>query len=235
MRSNYLSAVMFSLLALPLVACGGDDGGGTVIVPDAKVFMDAPPDNTAPCTAPATIPALRIGMEGMPISANWIVDDQQLGGVIFRIASYLPNDMENAMIIIIPRPEEGFDPIEYPFDPDPNSTALSAFAFMQANINQQTMMAERILWASSGSMTFSQIGSAQGAAITGVISMTNFREVDPDANFADVPGGCTSSLTSLNFYGTQMTGVGFAPTEGEMTPAKALELLKVNALPMMNK
>lgn len=51
MRSNYLSAVLFSLVALPLIACGGDDdGGGGVIVPDAKVFMDAAPDAASLCS-----------------------------------------------------------------------------------------------------------------------------------------------------------------------------------------
>ena len=51
MRSNYLSAVLFSFVALPLVACGGDDdGGGMVIVPDAKVFMDAAPDAASLCS-----------------------------------------------------------------------------------------------------------------------------------------------------------------------------------------
>lgn len=50
MRSNYLSAVLFSLVALPLVACGGDDDGGGVIVPDAKVFMDAAPDAASLCS-----------------------------------------------------------------------------------------------------------------------------------------------------------------------------------------
>lgn len=51
MHSNYLSAVLCSLLALPLVACGGDDnGGGMVNVPDAKVFMDAAPDAASLCS-----------------------------------------------------------------------------------------------------------------------------------------------------------------------------------------
>ena len=43
-----------------LAACG-DDGGGKIKVPDAKVFNDAPPDAPNLCTAEASYPTPSFG------------------------------------------------------------------------------------------------------------------------------------------------------------------------------
>lgn len=48
MRLNHLSVVLFFGLSAALVACGGDDGGGGVTVPDASI--DAAPDAPAALT-----------------------------------------------------------------------------------------------------------------------------------------------------------------------------------------
>lgn len=212
MRLTRFSAVLFTVAIPTLVACGGDDGT-SIKIPDAKVFQDAPIDVSTACSAPAMIPGGgSIGTMAMPAarqSGDWIEADTD-GNIAFELA-FRPSssDMQNVLVFVVPKPEQGpFTAMAYPLDPDPMSTDPdNAFAYMQANIDVNAGTVGRVLFASSGSITFSAIGQNANDLITGTLSAVNFREIDLNTA-ADVPGGCTSMLgADVEFFLKQSSTV----------------------------
>jgi hypothetical protein len=211
MRLIRSSVVLTTLLAVPLVACGGDDGG-KVIVPDAKVFMDAPPDTMLPCAVPMTLPGGSLGSDAMRQSANWI--RKNMAGTVTFFGVTIPLDQAQTNLVTLVAIKQGASWTTnqaITFDPDPNSSAGQAFAFIDENYNQTSMTSDRTYWASTGTITFTEIAQTAGAKITFNTAAANFREVDD--NGADVAGGCTSMLGALTAYLTQMTAVAFQPPQ----------------------
>lgn len=214
MRLTRFSAVLFTVAIPTLVACGGDDGPG-IKIPDAKVFQDAPIDVSTACSAPAMIPGGgSIGTEAAPAarsSGDWIEKDATTGAIAFELA-FRPSssDMQNVLVFVVPKPEQGpFTATAYPLDGNPNSTDPdNAFAYMQANIDINAGTVGRLLFASSGTITFSQFNNTNGGNIFGTLSAVNFREIERQAPFGDVAGGCTSMLgADVKFYLKQTTAV----------------------------
>lgn len=210
MRSNHLSVVLFSLVALPLVACGGDDdGGGKVVIPDAKVFMDAPPP-PPPCLLESSYPAFTLPSQGRATN-DWIrvgTSGPLQGVTYFGITIILDDPGLTDVTFIVPKPGVGWDlDVPYAFVTDPNATQAEAISF--AGENDAAGNPTRTLWPSNGTITFSEIGQNQGDNVTVTVSATNYREVDDDGN--DVPNGCTTSFGGITMNLTQATTVALAP------------------------
>jgi hypothetical protein len=212
MRLICRSALFAAFLALPLIACGGDDGGG-VIVPDAKVFMDAPPDTVAACAIAAMNPGGTAGSDTMRQSANWIRKLTN-GTIVFSVSFPIDATMKNyATFGAIKTGATWTKGTPINFDTNPTSTMPAAFAYMDENLDTMTGNSTRTLWASSGSITFTDIDeTTSGAKITFSTTAANFREVDGMTG-AEVAGGCTSQLGAVTAYLTQMTKVAFVPPQ----------------------
>ena len=69
-----------SLMVTAAAACGGDDGG-VMVMPDAKVYMDAAVDSPAACIVPSSIPGGAIGTTAMPRAGNYMY--KTMGGAVF--------------------------------------------------------------------------------------------------------------------------------------------------------
>lgn len=202
MRLNHFSAVIFTVATATLAACGGDDGGTMVTIPDAKVFMDAPP--VVECSAPANFGMGTLGSMGTPATrqtGDWIGADpfEAITGEVFTLVTGFTGDDANTLIFQVPKPEGGaWAPGTFNFETDPQAmTVPPALSFVQANIVGNTV--GRVLWPSAGSITFTQVGSTANSNIFGTVNMTSWVEIDVDT-FMVVPGGCMSSITKLDFF-----------------------------------
>ena len=198
--------------ALAVAGCGGDgDGGKVMVMPDAKVFMDAPPVTTPPCVTPASIPALGIGMMNMPANGPFIAKTMN-GQVFFGLAFFMDQAKKTAMTIIVVKPGTVANPMPfqtntpYANNPDPNATMPAALAFIEDGLDAMGNNPVHTLWASSGATTFTAIGQMANNPINGSMNATNFREIDGMTG-ADIAGGCTASAAGVQFYLTQMTTV----------------------------
>jgi hypothetical protein len=206
------SAIALALFSTSLIACGGDDGGGNnTPMPDAKVFMDAAPDMMAACALPATFAGNTAGSDASRQSMNWISKNAQMV-TAFRIL--LPLDMTQKNFVQFVATKQGASwtvntPIN--FEPDPTKMATAgAYAMVAENLNLMTGTADKLYWASSGSITFTEIAQTANAKITFTTTPANFRQVNPMGG-ADIPGGCTTMVGIWQVFLRQMDLVALVP------------------------
>ena len=205
------------LLAAVAVGCGGDDGN-KVHVPDAKVFQDAPAsmvDAPPPCVTPASIGQLMIGTSTMPATFSGTqpapISKTSGGIVFFGLGFYMDQAKKTAMTLIVPKPANGFQTnTMYTYDPDYNSQAPAALAYIEDGLDSTGMTSAHLLYASTGSIKFTAIGQTQGASVNGTAAMATFREID-DTTGADIAGGCTTTSAGVSFFTTQNVAVAFVP------------------------
>jgi hypothetical protein len=153
---------------------------------------------------------LSLGTMAMPAPAgdyfDTVTNGPDAGKVLFILGAGLPGSMTgavDALFIEVIKPAAGFATgTAYNFNTDPNAATYVAASYILEDVNSQAMSYTRIMYASSGSVTFSMIGENNGAAIRGTVPATNFREVN-EMTGADVAGGCTVSLASLAFFTSQ--------------------------------
>lgn len=205
MRLTRSSVILGSLLCLPLVACGGDDGdgGGGNNTPDAKVFMDAAPDMASACAIPANVPGATLGSDTDRSSMAWISKSGNTTNFLMSIA--IDSSGKNLLQISVDKPGDTWPTTPLTFETTPSNTA-HVYAIIGENV--VNMMPEKLYWVSSGSITFSEIGETMGAKITFSTTDSNFREINTMG--ADVPGGCTISVGALQVFLEQSTAVQVA-------------------------
>lgn len=223
MYSICRSVAFVALASLPLIACGGDDdgGGGGVTVPDAKVFMDAPPMQST-CLIPASIPGGALGSDTMRQSADWI--GVSMGKTRFAVSIPIDQEMKHWFnLVVFKNGADWTRNTAIPFTTDPTAQTAQAVAYLEENYNDTTMKADRLLWASSGSITFTDIDQTANAKITFSTSAANFREIDQTTG-ADVAGGCTSMAAAVQVFLTQKTAVTDPQTATVTLPAGAARL-----------
>jgi len=222
-------------ISLFTVACSSDD---QPVLPDSKVYMDAPID-TVPACGIAPLPSLALGTMAAPyqtceamgqpeMPCNWF-GALTMGGMekYFNIGGGLPMsltmDTDSINDILIVRVFEATSGqafktgTAYNFETVPPTTiAGSAIAFIAEDVNASGQ-ALRYYWASGGTITIQNIDKTTGSIINGTISATNMREINLMTG-ADVPGGCTTSLAGLSFYLKQeTTAARVAPNATSLT------------------
>lgn len=236
-KISFLSAAL-----IVVVGCGGDDPKIRVTV-DAKVWNDAPPPPE--CAVPKTgwSLGLSLGSTSMPISyamggMGWFQTPTMgvfSGKPIFTMGAGLPSSTASArdiFVLEVAKPGGGFATgTAYVNDPDPNSTAPIADAYILGDVDTSSGDFTTLYWASSGSTTFTTISEAPDAKVEGNATSLNFREIDDMNN--DVAMGCTTKLGRLSFYlvnTESTTATGKAPNLQMLTPEETQRLLdKVHA------
>jgi hypothetical protein len=155
------------------------------------------------------------GSDTMRQSADWI-RKTSAGLYVFSVSFPIDASMKNyATFGAIRQGTAWTTGTAISFDTNPTSTMPMAFAFMDENLDLMSGNSTRTLWASSGSITFTEIAQTAGAKITFSTTAANFREVDGTSG-ADVAGGCTSQLGAITAYLSQKTAVAFVPpTDGD--------------------
>jgi hypothetical protein len=195
---------LFLLLAVPLVACGDDDGT-KITVPDAKVFMDAAIDAPPACSVDESLGMLAVGSMQMRRMGDWFdvaTSGPDQGKTYFYTVAVAPTSTQtaiDAVLVEYVKPASGFvtgSPLN--FITDPTSSAAGPVAYVFGDLNPQAETLAHFYWASNGSMTLQNIGETNGSLITGSVSQTNFRQIN-EMTGADVPGGCTTSMTGMTF------------------------------------
>ena len=217
------------------IGCGGGDSKPKL--PDAKVFMDAAIDAAPVCTADAMLGNLNL-MNTMPNDYFIIpmAGQANAGMKTLLIGGRLPSSTAAGADILafeVVRPAAGYQTgTAYTF-----ATALSnmypAAAYVLGDLTQTDYA--QLYWASSGSVTFTAVGEANGTTISGMVTAVNFREMN-EMTSQEVPGGCTSSLGGLMFsvvhmdmpFNAEETEEGHGLTAGERAQViKAIEKIKL--------
>lgn len=195
------------------IGCGGG-GGKKAIVVDAMI--DSPTiDAPAACAVMASLGNLNLGnamaMPPMAVTSDWIDTDRMgslTGRTVLSIGGRLPSSTASLLDVLIVdyvKPQAGNFLTNTPvnFDPDPAAAPPVAFSYVFGDFDTAAMTIQNFYYASTGSITLTAVGEADGSTISGSVAATNYREID-DMN-VDVPAGCTTSLGGLGFYLTQMT------------------------------
>ncbi len=215
MHLTRCSVILGSILSLPLIACGGDDGGGGGGggTPDAKVFMDAAPDTAAACAVPASFAGGTLGSDAMRQSDDWIKKTTQNQQTITYFTVSIPVDMtqKNFLTLVAIKGTDWTIGTPINFATSPTQQGASALAYIDENLNLSDGSSDRTLWASSGSITFTEIAQTAGSKITFSTTAANFREIDDQG--ADVPGGCTSMAGAVQVFLQQKTTVNLLPPD----------------------
>jgi hypothetical protein len=237
MRTQLFVVLAGSLLA----ACGGGDGSSQ---PDAKVYMDAAIDAPPVCAVVLPSGTVPIGTTAMRASGNWFqmpTSGPLMGKTVFFIGVGLPGSTAASADVLafqVIKPTGGFTtntPIN--FEADPTMNTAPAAAYVMADYNSSTKTAAQLMWASSGSITLTAIGQANGNMISGSVAATNYREINQMTG-ADVAGGCTLHLDGVSFALTQMSSPAapenpaseaYQPTPADMA-AIASEIGRLSAL-----
>lgn len=154
-----------------------------------------------------SIASLTLGSVAMPVTYNWFTMPTQgpwIGKTVFTIEANLSAVSDDALYIHVVKPDAGQFLTSTAINFDPSPTALMvADSYILEDRNPQTMLYTRILYANTGSITFTDIGENSDDLINGTVAVTNYREID-EISGADVDGGCTTVLGGLTFYLKQM-------------------------------
>ena len=188
-----------SIVLAGLIGCGG--GGGSKS-PDSKIFLDAPIDAAPACGVMDSLGGLNL-VSTMP--QDYIDTDRMgslAGRTVLSIGGRLPSSTQaliDVLIVDYVKPTAGGFVLNNAinFDPNPAAAPYVAASYVFGDFDSAAMTIQNFYYASTGSITVTAVGETSGAAIKGMVAATNYREVD-DQN-ADVPGGCTTSLTGLMF------------------------------------
>ncbi len=195
---------LLPVLFVPAIACGG--GGSPMPVPLDTQPVDSPPIVETLC--PETGLGGAIGDDtthagpgcgqGGATPCDWYSPETMganTGSNKLQFAAGLPDGSGSDILIV--QAIAPFTPnVAVNFITDAASAAsYKAASFMLNNTASGT--AERLLFASSGSITLTQTNEAMGGLTKGSVTATNYREVD-DAGL-EVAGGCTSTVTGLTF------------------------------------
>ena len=231
MRNSMLGCSFF--FAAAMIGCGGDDDGGMITpMPDAKVFMDAGVDSAPLCGTMSAAQPLGLGTMQMPRAGDYIevpTTGPQMGKTVFVLGAGLPGSTMtaiDALFIEVVKPGASWQPTNQAinFDTNAASTTYVAASYIIEDLNQGPPVSyARVLWASSGSVTFTSINDTQGALINGQAAATNFREIN-EMTGADVAGGCTASHAGLGFFLQHMNAMArsefpsFSDGAIELTP-----------------
>jgi hypothetical protein len=222
-----------SILLAALVGCGGGGGSNK---PDAKIFLDAPIDAPPMCAVMASLGGLTLAGPGTPPTAlmsDWVDTDRMgslTGRTVISIGGRLPSStaaLIDVLIVDYVKPTTGGYVLNTPIDMDPNPAAAS---YVFGDFDSSAMTIQNFYYASSGNITFMQAGDVNGAMIVGMQGATNYREID-EMN-ADVPGGCVTALTALNFNLVHQDAAFQAgqSAPGGLVPLTADEWKSVNAM-----
>jgi hypothetical protein len=228
-----------SILLAALVGCGGGGGSNK---PDAKIFLDAPIDAPPMCAVMASLGGLTLaggmGMPPPPLMSDWVDTDRMgslTGRTVISIGGRLPSStaaLIDVLIVDYVKPLTGGYLLNTPINMDPNPAAAPyvAASYVFGDFDSSAMTIQNFYYASSGTITFTQAGDVNGAMIVGMQGATNYREID-EMN-ADVPGGCTTSLTALNFTLVHQDAAFQAgqSAPGGLVPLTADEWKSVNAM-----
>jgi hypothetical protein len=195
-----------SILLAALVGCGGGGGSNK---PDAKIFLDAPIDAPPMCAVMNALGTLTLaggtGTPPPPLMSDWVDTDRMgslTGRTVISIGGRLPSStaaLIDVLIVDYVKPTTGGYVLNSPImlDPNPAAAPYVAASYVFGDFDSSAMTIQNFYYASSGTITFTQAGDVNGAMIVGSQGATNYREIDE--NNADVPGGCTTGLTALNF------------------------------------
>lgn len=216
-----------------LVACGGEDAPAT---PDAKVYMDAPPDMTPACTVMSDLGSVAYGTMQMRRAGDFIstlTSGPLTGRTVFAIGIGLPGGSDTAVDVLFfqvlkPMTDDFTTGSAISFETNPAASTFNAVAYVAGDYNPQAKTIAQLLYAGSGAITLENIGESDGSQITGSVNATSYREINQMTG-ADIAGGCTANLTGFSFALTQMNAP-FAPgklstDELGLTPADTAFLL----------
>jgi hypothetical protein len=198
-----------------LVACGGGGGSKT---PDSKLFLDAPIDQMATCAVMTSLGGLNL-VSTMP--SDYIDTDRGgslAGRTVLSVGGRLPSStaaLLDVLVVDYVKPMAGGFQLNTAINFDPNPAAApfvaASYVFGDLDPNVTPNTVQNFYYASNGSITVTAVGETSGAAIKGSVASTSYREVDD--NNADVPSGCATALTALNFDVVH-NGMNFAPPTG---------------------
>ncbi|MCW5804055.1 MAG: DUF4215 domain-containing protein [Deltaproteobacteria bacterium] len=172
---------------------------------------------TALCAVKDDLTSLSIGSQQQRATGDWFDTPAQgpnAGRKEFVIGARLPADLDNSnntndgMIVELFATAGVFVANQAKnFDTSPgaasNMVAYDAAAFVLGDFDQAGTVLN-LYWARNGSITLSAVGEANGAAITGTVTATDFADVDETGNV--IPGGCTTKMGGLQLFLTQMAG-----------------------------
>jgi hypothetical protein len=149
-------------------------------------------------TMPAVGKEMTKGWFTVPTQGPW------MGKTVFAVGAFLPamggGQSDDALFIQVVKPDQGQWPTATAINFDPDATMLmTANSYILEDLNQTAGTYNRILYASSGSVTFTDIGEQANDLITGTVAASNYREINKTSG-ADVAGGCTTSMMQLKFY-----------------------------------
>jgi hypothetical protein len=219
-----------SLACLPLLACGGDDGGGTKVkVVDAKVFKDAPP---ALCGADSTYPTL--GNRGFALDepAHQGSDGSTISRAIFAGTTLGSGDVASGLLLIsgsgvfpsglapgtfqITGAEASFGTCALCFfiqqGATDNAAGTIGFTFDGTGGDFYQAVAGTITLTAVGS----NAGSGSGHSLVGTVSNVTMQKIDVTTG-DPTDDACMSMIGSGGWsYNLQSAGSAQARTKGEM-------------------
>jgi hypothetical protein len=223
-------------IGLSFILMTGCDGGGGSPAVDATVVFDGVRDSITLCTVMPNIGSFDV----MVATPQDFIDTNRPGALagrtVLTFGGRLPTSTAAAvdmLVIDYVKPTGGFaldTPIS--FDPDPRAAPYVAASYVFGDVDVSTMTAVQMYYANSGSLTMTAAGETSGAAIKGTVGMTNYREIDETGG--EVPGGCSSSLTSFTIDGFH-NGMNFASPTGDAGGLQALSREEWAAINQVNR
>jgi hypothetical protein len=222
---------LFLLLAAPLVVACGDDDGGKITLPDAKVFMDAAIDAPLACSVESSLGQIATGTNQARRMGDWfdvVTSGPDAGKTYFYVIGVAASSTQGAIdgvLVEYVKPTSGFATgSALNFITDPTATTPGPVAYAFGDLNPQNNSFAHFFWASNGSLTVTNIGEADGSMINGSVSQTNFRQIN-DMTGADIPGGCTTMLPSMTFALTQMASAATGKSEEGLLPQETVDMM----------